>query len=379
MTRETKIGLLVGLAFIIVIGILLSDHMTSTTDPPQARLDVAADNVRKGIVTPAPAEPVGTVGGGAASVVGQPLAAPTQPVLTRGDLRAAPEPEVITPAAQQQRQQAAQGPVVVQHVEVGGPTGAHPPIVFDGEPGPQPGGAAAQVYVERPAREVAQPPVTVVPDGPVAGARPPQAADPGAARTGPSGGAWDWARQMGEEVVSADARGDRTDAPPAPAASGPFQYKAEAGDTLSKLAGRFLGGNTKANRELILRANPSLKGNPDRIIVGRTYVIPAGANAPAPQQQQQTPVVLDDRPTAPPPEPRRVTQVSSGEPALGPGQVWYTVKENDNLWKIAAEQLGSGNAWLQVRDLNKDVLKGGDTVVPKMRLRLPARPVASAG
>ena len=34
MTRETKIGLLVGLAFIIVIGILLSDHMTSTTQPP---------------------------------------------------------------------------------------------------------------------------------------------------------------------------------------------------------------------------------------------------------------------------------------------------------------------------------------------------------
>ena len=38
MTRETKIGLLVGLAFIIVIGILLSDHFTSTTQPHQAAL-----------------------------------------------------------------------------------------------------------------------------------------------------------------------------------------------------------------------------------------------------------------------------------------------------------------------------------------------------
>ena len=36
MTRETKIGMLVGLAFIIVIGILLSDHMTSTTEPQRA-------------------------------------------------------------------------------------------------------------------------------------------------------------------------------------------------------------------------------------------------------------------------------------------------------------------------------------------------------
>ena len=38
MTRETKIGLLVGLAFIIVIGILLSDHLTSSTEPPMATL-----------------------------------------------------------------------------------------------------------------------------------------------------------------------------------------------------------------------------------------------------------------------------------------------------------------------------------------------------
>ena len=38
MTRETKIGLLVGLAFIIVIGILLSDHLTRSTEPPQATL-----------------------------------------------------------------------------------------------------------------------------------------------------------------------------------------------------------------------------------------------------------------------------------------------------------------------------------------------------
>ena len=52
MTRETKIGLLVGLAFIIVIGILLSDHLTSSTEPPQATLAVAGNNVRSGVNTP---------------------------------------------------------------------------------------------------------------------------------------------------------------------------------------------------------------------------------------------------------------------------------------------------------------------------------------
>src|ERR1043165_8418821 len=52
MTRETKIGLLVGLAFIIVIGILLSDHLTSTTEPAPAPLAQAGENVRKAVTVP---------------------------------------------------------------------------------------------------------------------------------------------------------------------------------------------------------------------------------------------------------------------------------------------------------------------------------------
>ena len=52
MTRETKIGLLVGLAFIIVIGILLSDHLTSATEPQQAQLVQVAGNVRTGVTVP---------------------------------------------------------------------------------------------------------------------------------------------------------------------------------------------------------------------------------------------------------------------------------------------------------------------------------------
>ena len=49
MTRETKIGLLVGLAFVIVIGILISDHLSSTNEPMGAPLRAAADNVRSSL------------------------------------------------------------------------------------------------------------------------------------------------------------------------------------------------------------------------------------------------------------------------------------------------------------------------------------------
>src|SRR5215213_4449662 len=61
MTRETKIGLLVGLAFIIVIGILLSDHLTSTNEPAQAQLAQAGGNVRSGVTVPGGAPPITTV------------------------------------------------------------------------------------------------------------------------------------------------------------------------------------------------------------------------------------------------------------------------------------------------------------------------------
>ena len=52
MTRETKIGLLVGLAFIIVIGILLSDHLSSTNAPLAADLRVAGSSLRSGLGEP---------------------------------------------------------------------------------------------------------------------------------------------------------------------------------------------------------------------------------------------------------------------------------------------------------------------------------------
>jgi len=56
----------------------------------------------------------------------------------------------------------------------------------------------------------------------------------------------------------------------------------------------------------------------------------------------------------------------------------YTVKENDSLWKIAAEYLGRPGAVDEIKELNKDILKGSDTLRPNMKLRLPAKPLASA-
>jgi len=52
MTKETKIGLLVGLAFILLVGILLSDHFRGTMEPATAPLDHAGATVRQAVNSP---------------------------------------------------------------------------------------------------------------------------------------------------------------------------------------------------------------------------------------------------------------------------------------------------------------------------------------
>jgi phage tail protein X len=52
-------------------------------------------------------------------------------------------------------------------------------------------------------------------------------------------------------------------------------YTAKPGDTVSKLAVILLGSDTRANRDLIVRSNFTLKQKPDHLVAGVTYWIPA--------------------------------------------------------------------------------------------------------
>jgi hypothetical protein len=56
-----------------------------------------------------------------------------------------------------------------------------------------------------------------------------------------------------------------------------LRYTARAGDNVSKLAAVLLGSDTQANRDAIISNNASLKSNPDRVVAGQTYWIPAPA------------------------------------------------------------------------------------------------------
>ena len=343
MTRETKIGLLVGLAFIIVIGILLSDHLTSTTEPPQARLTQAGSSVRQGISVPGAA----TANPPVTSVVAPQPVTPQQPIPTKDDLTPKPAPVQIV-----QIGPSAQAPVQVTPPQNQPPVTLVPPVQT-------PATMIAQEPQDLPAQQPVEPGTTqrLPLENPIV-PQPTPNVEPTVVQNAPEP-LTDLAKQIGEEIIGLTTEQKPTTPPPSqtapPVLAGGKPYKAQAGDTLSKLAGRFMGGNTKANRDAIVKANVSLTKNPDIIVVGKTYIIPTSAAAIA---------------------------AANPAPAITPSaspEYWYTVKDNDTLRKIASNQLGDEEAWAAIQDLNKTTLKGPDktVVVPGMKLRLPAKPVAS--
>jgi LysM repeat protein len=336
MTRETKIGLLVGLAFIIVIGILLSDHLTSATEPQQAQLAQVAGNVRNGVAVPG----------------GQ-----TAPTITQVQPPVAVAPQQTVPTKEELKPQ--QPPVEI--VKIGGPAATPTPTpTAPQQPTPAPTSIAEATAKTQPNPE---PPITVV--------------DPSKnplARV---------AEAFKEQLVPVG--GDNTQAPPqqqptkpviaAALPPGARQYKAGPGDSVSRLASRFLGADTKANRDAIVACNPTLQKNPDIIVMGRTYVIPAAPTASlAPVDPAKTqaapaptaPVETAQAPVTPAPAPVVPTVVADA------GNV-YVVKPGDSLTKIAVEQTGSASGVPAIMDLNKETLKGRDVIRPNMKLRMPAK------
>ena len=184
----------------------------------------------------------------------------------------------------------------------------------------------------------------------------------------------DAAKQHGEELVALGGSAQNGQGGNSAHPAGMKQYVAVDGDTLSKIAGRFFGSNTKANRDAIVAANPSLKQDPNKVLVGHTYNIPTAATG-VPASAGMTAQL----PAPAPAQPFQAQPIAQTQPPIitaNTNDNLYTVKDGDSLWKIATEQCGGPAAIPAIRDLNKDTIKG-DNVMVNTKIRLPNK-VASA-
>jgi len=166
-----------------------------------------------------------------------------------------------------------------------------------------------------------------------------------------------------------------TDIQSSPAGSTrPKTYTVTDGDNLAVIAKKFYGdeeGNRIQNITRIFEANRKQLKSPDEIHIGQKLVIPPLPSAgdskkidgvfPRQDFKEVDSIVRRHISTTP------TKTVKTKQSRI------YIVQEDDNLWRIAAEQLGAGNRYTEISKLNADILEDEDTLKVGMRLRLPGQ------
>ena len=270
MSREAKIGLLVALAFLLVIGLLLSDHVTSVNREPPAPLTASARVVQAGIAVPG-VEPGNVV----------------FPEPAHND---AGQPYVLDRAAEE---------TPTLDINIGVPTQA--------PTAPTQGGIGGAEWAD---------------------STPASSAQPAQTTTDPFGDFAEEARAAGEPVEMV-----QQPSPAQTVGTTIADYEVVAGDTLGAIAHKVFGSNTSDTQRRLLALNPALAANPDRLAIGQVLKVPAtgsnGASAVAastPSRAQNTAAAPANGGNA------RVYEVKSGDTlseisqrALGTSKRWREI------------------------------------------------------
>jgi nucleoid-associated protein YgaU len=131
-------------------------------------------------------------------------------------------------------------------------------------------------------------------------------------------------------------------------------YRWQQGDGWVKLAERLYGNGAKFS--LLKNANEGRDDiQPGEQILVPIFDVESMATAPA----TAAPATAGDKKSS-----KKAALVSTG------GKV-HEVKKGESLWKIAKSELGDGNRWKEIYELNKDQMKSPEAVRLGMKLKLP--------
>lgn len=293
INRELKIGLLLAMGFVLLVSVVVGEYVTTSNSPEPANLASAGDRVRESVKTP------GTNVFDNPTVEVPAVREPGELVATRDRLDLPPEPATTS------------APVVSAMLSA----------------------TAPQLNAPLPERAPLSQPSQIIPAQPTLE---------------------EVANEVGEPIVALTQPESANPAQAVPVAPASKPYVAVKGDSLAKMARLHLGSDTPANRNAIAALNPELQARPDRIVVGKTYLIPTrDAQLAAGPVASTTPAAA---------------------PEATPGETMtYTVQAGDSLWKIATKVVGDVNKLDEIRAMNKDALGGADRLKPGMTLVLPKK------
>lgn len=379
MTRETKVGLLVGMAIILLVGIVVSDHLSKVQEQEPARLTEWAPEAQNSVspFTSNPTDPFNRASNTPQAQRIEPIPLPTE-ISSTPEAIERPRHPAPTPRVDVDRDRFTQAFLNRPDLTGGDPT-PPPAIRLDNAtrttPGMSPGVTPETPFGSTPSSSTntntatTQSPASEVTIHDVV---PGQTLYEIANLHYGSGDYWRSIRDANPDLVAADGNvkvGVRLQiprraglAPPTrptadnasvlttqtPAAGIPARViTVQAGDTLSDLAQAHLGSGRRWQE--LLDANKDQIKSPEQLRVGMKLRLPgaapaaAGASSPA------------------------------AAPAARSGNE-YVVKAGDSLSTIAERTLGGARHWRRVFDANRDKLKDPDSLQLGMTLRIPANP-----
>ena len=350
MTRETKVGLLAGMALILLIGILVSDHLSDGQDDPAQMTRFAPDGQETFRPTPPDSVPLIRVDGG------DPPAVERTAPPSRVDV--IPVPEELTPPS---------------IVEVPAPTPRHevPEVVdsgpstlrnFTGDPGrpdvanalpPRPVPVRRKYHSVRAGENLSMIAQTYYGSSrlwrEIQKANPKKIGSNGHVRQGVRIVIPDLEREqvLGEAATPGTGTGTGSVAADRNVrAAGTI--KVEPGQTLSELAQIHLGSSRLADG--LFEANRDKLKDPDTLTVGMVLRLPK-ASTPQPEATR--------------PSPARPAPASAG------GGKEYTVEPGDTLSSIASKFFDDANQWRKVHQANRKRIKDPNVLVPGTKLSIP--------
>lgn len=164
--------------------------------------------------------------------------------------------------------------------------------------------------------------------------------------------------------------------PPAPVSSTKsVQYTVAPGDTLSKIALAHFGNKSRTSVNTIFDANRSTLASPDDLKAGLVLSLPV-VEGMVRLVKSEPPKVSSPTSSKTEEAKNHPTKKSAEQPAAT--YRWYQVKKNDRYSSIAREQLGNAGRWRELHELNKDKFPNPQSIREGVRIKLPAAKVLAS-